>query len=195
MDELAKQWRERFEKIWAEGNYRMGSPGQRLIKYFIQHCQSGQTVNEYGSGTGRAAVELLRVRPGTVVHMVDIAPGAMEPECRAAVDDPHGSLTYITAPIWNLPKRFPHADWGMCVEVLCFLPPEKLDDALGEIRRTCDNLFMTVYDRPDVRCGIDLTTIKMDGEGWGKKLRETWRHVEEYPHPEQARRYLFVCRK
>lgn len=194
MDLKAKEWQERFEKVWdvnGPGKYRMGSPGQRMIKYFIQHCRKGQTVNEYGSGTGRAVVELLRVRPGTEIHMVDIAANAMENECRELMKTEN--LSFSLAPLWKLPKQFPYADWGLCIEVLCFVPPEKLDDCIREIHRTCDRLFVQVYDWQDRRCGYDLTTVIMDGKGWLKKLQEHWRHVEQYPHPEISRRYLFVC--
>lgn len=198
MDVKAKEWKKRFEKVWdlnGEGRYREGSPGKRMVKYFIQHCQKGQTVNEYGSGTGRAVVELLRVRPGTQVHMVDIADNAMEEEGKAELKRPGSTLTFAIAPLWKLPPKFPHADWGLCIEVLCFLPPEKLDDSLSEIRRTCDNLFCQVYERSDKRCGMELTTIPMSEKEWFMKLREFWRHVEPYPHPETpGGRYLFTCR-
>lgn len=194
MDAKAREWKERFETVWdldGEGKYRLGSPGQRMIKYFIQHCQAGQTVNDYGSGTGRAVVELLRVRPGTEVHCVDIASNAMEDECRALMKV--ANVSFTLAPLWKLPKQFPHADWGLCIEALMCVPEEKLDDCLSEIKRTCDRLFVQVYDWQDRRCGMNLTTVIMDGEGWAKKLREHWRHVNQYPHPEAARRYLFVC--
>ncbi len=196
MDAKAREWKKRFETVWdvnGTGKYRLGSPGQRMIKYFVQHCPKGATVNEYGSGTGRAVMELLTVRPEAKINMVDIAENAMEDPCRKALDE-NRNLTFTLAPLWKLPKDFPHADWGLCIEVLCFVPLEKLDGCLMEIRRTCSNLFAQVYDWQDKRCGYDLTTIIMDGAGWRKKLMEFWRYVDQIPHPETPRRYLFVCR-
>ena len=196
MDKLAREWKKRFETVWdpeGQGKYRMGSPGQRMIKYFIQHHKEGQKVNEYGSGTGRAVMALLDQRPGTKINMVDIAENAMEDPCRKALEE-NPDLTFTLAPLWKLPKDFPSADWGLCIEVLCFVPPEKLDACLREIRRTCRNLFVQVYDWQDRRCGYDLTTIIMDGVSWRKKFMEFWRVVDQIPHPETPRRFLFVCR-
>lgn len=191
---IESEWRERFETVWDKGNYRMGSPGQRMIKYFIQHHQDGQTVNDYGSGTGRAIVELLSYKPTTRVNMVDIARNAMEEPCRELLGTRPGQVTFTLAPLWNLPNDFPVSDWGLCIEVLCFVPADKLDACLSEIWRTCNALFVQVYDWQDRRCGYDLTTVQAPDFWWQEKLREYWKHIEQIPHPETPRRFLFVCR-
>ena len=139
MDKLAREWKKRFETVWdpeGQGKYRMGSPGQRMIKYFIQHHRDGQSVNEYGSGTGRAVMALLDQRPGTKINMVDIAENAMEDPCRKALEE-NPNLTFTWLRSGSCRRISPSADWGLCIEVLCFVPPEKLDACLREIRRTC----------------------------------------------------------
>jgi len=199
MDELSREWQKRFETVWdpaGKGQYRLGSPGQRLAKRFLANMDRKTSINEYGSGTGRAVCEILKT-PGHCqhpIHMVDIAGNAMEEECRRFLADPQYALTFTNASLWDLPEDFPHAEWGYCIDVLCFLPPEKLDAVLAEIRRTCDNLFCQVYDWQDTRCGIDLTTIQHDGAWWADRLKEHWGEVIQEVSPESAHRYIFVCR-
>ena len=199
MDKLAQEWQGRFETIWdphGQGKYRLGSPGQRLVKRFLANMDTKAAINEYGSGTGRAVVEMIKT-PGQCqhpIHMVDIATNAMEVECQALLDNGQYALTFTHAPLWQLPADFPRAEWGYCVDVLMCVPPERLHDILGEIKRTCDNLFLQVYDWADVRCGIDLTTIKHDGAWWAEQLREYWTDVVQEVSPESSHRYIFVCR-
>jgi len=198
LDEKSKEWQKRFETVWdlnGEGQYRLGSPGQRLMNRFLTKIDRKASINEYGSGTGRAVVEMIKT-DGHCQHpirMVDIALNAMEDECQTLLDDDQYAVTFTHASLWDLPKDFPHAEWGYCIDVLCFLPPEKLDDALKEIKRTCDNLFCQIYDWDDVRCGINLTTIKGDSAWWATKLRKHWNNVIQEVSLESSRRYIFVC--
>jgi len=192
MDAKAKEWQERFERIWdpaGEGNYRQGSCGARLAPLFVHYIKPGQTINDYGSGTGRAAV-VIHKQGNYRINMVDIAPNALEEEAKSLLGD---DLTFHLAPLWKLPEGFPHANWGYCADVLMTVPPEKLDNILNEIHRTCDNLFLEVYDWPDVRLGIDLTTIKEGPGWWESQLRKFWPRVERLESPEHNRRYMFVC--
>ena len=199
MDERSKEWQERFEKIWdpeGQGQYRLGSPGERLVKRFLADMDPDASINEYGSGTGRAVCEMIKT-PGHCRHqinMVDIALNAMEDRCRRWLDKPTLNLTFTHASLWDLPPDFPKADWGYCVDVLCFLPPEKLDAVLAEIKRTCKHFFCQVYDWDDVRLGINLTTIKGAGPWWAAKLMEYWDDVTQEVSPESAHRYIFVCK-
>ena len=198
MERVAKAWQKRFETVWdlnGPGRYREGSPGQRMIKIFVQYLLRRQTVNDYGSGTGRAAMELLKYRPGTRINMIDIATNALEQPALTELAKTGTTLTFTHSALEDLPEDFPHADWGYCIEVLCFVNPDKLDAILKNIHRTCDRLFCQVYSWQDRRCGYELTTIIMDKEGWRKKLLELWRYVEPIPHPETANRYLYICGK
>lgn len=155
----------------------------------MRYAKQGQTINEYGSGTGRPVMAIRR-RGNYKINMVDIAENALEDQARAALGD---DLTFTQAALWELPAGFPHADWGYCVDVLMTVPPEKLDAILQEIARTCKNFFCQVYDWPDVRIDIDFTTIKEGPEWWAEKLGQYWKHIRRLESPEHSHRYIFVC--
>ena len=123
-----EEWKARFERVWdpnGEGQYRLGSPGLRLVPRFIGWVPPNVTVNEYGSGTGRAVAEIHRARPDLKINMVDIAENALEPAAAGIIGD---EITLTIAPLWKLPDDFPVASWGYCIDVLMCVPPERLDD-------------------------------------------------------------------
>lgn len=179
----------RFAHIWAKGNYRLGSAAERLVPFFKEVIPAGAVVNDYGSGTGRAAKGLLEFC--SQVHMVDFLDEALEADARSMLGD---RLTYTVAPLEQLPDDFPHADWGLCIGVLMLIDPSVLNSILGNIRRTCDNLIVAVYDRPDVRLGIDLTTIKQSSLWWRETLGEFWPSVEILRGREASNKHLHMCR-
>jgi hypothetical protein len=123
--------------------------------------------------------------------MIDIARNALESEAEALIGP---RMTFTLASLWDLPERFPIAEWGYCVDVLMCVAPEKLHDILSEIRRTCDNLFTQVYDWDDVRLGVNYTTIVQTPEWWQEQFKAHWPSVERIPSKEHGRRYIFVCR-
>ena len=180
---------ELYNRIWTHGNYREGSTCQRLLPLLRQYIPEGSVVNDYGSGTGRAEKGLLEFC--SRVNMVDFASVALEDDARALIGE---KLTYTVASLESLPNDFPEADWGICINVLMTVDPEKLDAILKEIRRTCKNLIIEVYDIPDMRLGRDLTTIKGDAVWWADKMREYWPVVESVKSPEHPRRYITICR-
>lgn len=187
--QLAAEWQERFQTVWGpDGRYRLGSEGLRLVP-FVMATIPPQEINDFGSGTGRAAAEL--VKNGYRVNCVDIALNAMEPEAISKIG--HG-LTFTHAPLWNLPVYFPKNEWGICLDVLMTVPAGKLERILEEIRGSVNNLIVEVYNWQDRRLGYDLTDTIMDQEEWAKKLSNYWRDVEIKEHPQTNARFLYVCR-
>jgi SAM-dependent methyltransferase len=179
-----------FREVWDKGNYRLGSCAQRMVPIFQQYIPKGSVINDYGSGTGRAEVDLLKL--GYKVNMVDFADNALEDEARVLIGE---RLTYTIAPLEELPADFPVADWGICIGVLMLINPALLQTVFGEIRRTCRNLIMEVYDFPDIRLGIDWTVIKGDAEFWKGEAGKHWQNIEQIPSPESHRRYILICRE
>jgi SAM-dependent methyltransferase len=189
-DERSQEWRERFDRVWQHGKYRQGSTALRMVPFILERVRGGSVVNDYGCGTGRAEVELLKAGIARI-NMIDISDQALEDGARALIGR---GLTFHHASLWNLPKDLPVADWGICINVLMTIPTEKLDAVLAGIRRTCGNLIMEVYDWQDVRLGMELTTIQKDMAWWGEKLRETWPLVSSSRWPDDNRRTVHVCK-
>lgn len=181
--------KEIFDEVWQRGHYREGSTCLRLIPFLKKFIPAGETINDYGSGTGRADVAL--IKDGYAVNMVDFSDVALEDEAKALIGE---KLTYCVAPLESLPVDFPIAGWGICINVLMTVDPLKLDDIMKEMRRTCKNLIIEVYDVADHRLGRDMTSIKGDPAYWAKEMKKWWPVVESYPSPEHKRRYITIGR-
>jgi len=188
-DPLAQEWKERFDAIWDRGNYRLGSMGKRMVPFVLGFIRPGTEINVYCSGTGRDVVDYYQAGI-TGINMVDVSDHALEPEAQSLVGS---GVTMTVDALWDLPGDFPRCEWGLCIDALMCFPPEKLDESLAQIRRTADNLIVEVYDWADVRCGMDLTTVKGDRDWWLNKLKQFYADVKSYPS-EADRRYVFVCR-
>jgi len=178
-----------FDEIWLRGQYRLGSTCQRLVPFLRSVIPPGSVVNDYGSGTGRAEKSLLGFC--SKINMVDFSDAALEKDVRALIGD---RLTYTISPLEALPEDLPVADWGICINVLMLVDPEKLDAINREMRRTCRNLIVEVYDWADVRLGVDRTLIKQEAAWWAETLMRYWPKVESVTSPEHRRRYITICR-
>jgi hypothetical protein len=177
-----------FQAVWQHGNYRLGSTADRLVPFLAERIPPGSVINDYGSGTGRADVKLLD--RGYAVNMVDFADVALEEGPRSRICD---RLTYTVAPLWSLPADFPVAEWGIAINLLMTVDPSKLDAIQKEMKRTCRNLIVEVYDWPDIRLGIDMTTIKGDAEWWASEMGKYWPCVGSFESTEHKRRYITIC--
>jgi len=182
--------KEKFEKIWNEGDYRRGSTAQRLVPFLLEQIPEGCTINDYGCGTGRAEIEILQHRPDQIINMVDIARNALEFDVLQ-----YKPLSFKVSDLSDLGEDFPKAEWGICINTLMVVQPEKLDSILSEIKRTCDNFIFEAYDLNDVRCGMNLTTIAKNKNGWEEKLKEFWQDVQFHTSKESNRRFIFVCKE
>jgi hypothetical protein len=181
--------REAFEEVWEKGDYRRGSTAQRLVPFLKQVIPARSTINDYGSGTGRADYLLWALN--YQVNMVDFADNALEDAARSLIG---AGLTYTVSPLEALPADFPIAEWGICINVLMLVDPSMLHAILSEMRRTCRNLIVEVYDLPDVRLGRNWTTIAGDAAFWAAELAKHWPSVESVKSQEHPRRYITICR-
>lgn len=181
----------KFKTVWEKGDYRMGSTAQRLVPFILKNILETATINDYGCGTGRAEVEIYKARPNQKINMYDITADALEPEVKNLIGVKPLTFTEVDlADLGNIPK----ADWGICINTLMVVQRDKLDTILAELKRTCKNLIVEMYDLPDFRCGWDLTTVKMNSIQWAEKLLEHWKIVSFTQSKESKSRYIFVCR-
>lgn len=173
-----------FNMLWEKGNYRAGSTAQRMVSFLTSVIPPGSVINDYGCGTGRADVELIRA--GYTVNMVDFASSCLEDDARVLLGK---GGTFLVSDLAELPKDFPHAEWGICINVLMTVDPKKLDVIMKEMRRTCDNLIIEAYTMPWRKFGKDWTLIKGDRPFWKAEMEKYWPLVEspEPPDPRHGR--------
>jgi hypothetical protein len=190
MDRQSTACQKIFETVWGpEGCYRVGSSGERYVERFLAMAGEIKVINDYGAGTGRAALKFLNA--GIEVHMVDIALNALEKEAQVELNNE--TFTWTHACLWDLPITFPYADWGYCVSVLQTIPLDKLDDVLNGIFLTCEKLFVSIIGWQEIYFGVEVHPIVKDRVWWKNKLRSFWPIVEDVVNPEEKRRYDFIC--
>ena len=178
-----------FEEVWDKGDYRLGSTAQRLVPFLASRIPVGSVINDYGSGTGRAEVLLAKMGYDRI-NMIDIAENALEPEARELLQREGYTLT--VCPLESLPLDFPVADWGICINVLMLVDPARLHGILSEIRRTCRNVIIEVYDMDDNRLGRNWTRIKGKADFWREAVGRHWPIAESVKSQEHERRYITI---
>lgn len=183
--------RAKFIETWEKGDYRRGSTALRLVDRLMSWIPAEATLNDYGCGTGRAEVEIHKRRPHQRITMTDITATALEPEIKDIILRSH-NVRFLEADLSDL-ADMPVADWGMCINVLMTVQPGKLNQILSEIKRTCRNLVVEVYDWQDRRLGRDMTTVIMSRKEWHSLLAKYWPAVRDEESTETARRFIFIC--
>jgi ubiquinone/menaquinone biosynthesis C-methylase UbiE len=187
---IDQQHRGKFENVWDNGNYRQGSTAQRLLPRLLGWIPEDATIIDYGCGTGRMEVELHKIRPNQKVLMIDIASNAIEQEAKALIND-SDNYDFIHADLADLSMLNFKASFGICINTLMTVQRDKLFTILDEIHRTCWKLIVEVYERPDERCGQDMTTCKFDNHTWRLILKDVWQKVEYFPS--DGGRYIYLC--
>lgn len=127
MDLEAKE-KDKYRRIWEKDEYRINSPGALSVAEFMTNVpwQQGDTVVDFGCGTGRAA-RIMR-HMGLKVWALDFCPTAIETPPLTA------PLEFIEANLWDLPQR-ERFDWIFSADVLEHLPEEKVQAALDGMAR------------------------------------------------------------
>lgn len=135
--------RTKYQRMWAHPVYRTASQGARAATEVLAmlDAKPGQSITDYGSGSGRAAVIFEDF--GLDVRCVDIAENANE-----------STLPVTIAPLWDLPDEVLPSDWCFCCDVLEHLPEEMVDAALAGIAaRTRLGGFLQPAMKED-SCGV-----------------------------------------
>jgi len=172
----------KYQKMHAVPGYSLG-PGASHTRAFMAYLEPGDTVIDFGCGTGDAGRIL--ADHGFKVVLVDL------------VKDPvrHADLPFVQASLHELPEDLPRASWGFCCDVMEHLPTAWIDQALAAMRSRVPNCFFSISGAPD---------------GWGRHINDTlhltvrpasWWAVALENHWGQVRRlgqsdvvFEFICR-
>jgi SAM-dependent methyltransferase len=141
MDDVALEEKRKYDLLWTKvPGYRDVSPGQDLAPLFLalvkKELDGGQTLIDFGCGTGRAAKEFLI--HDLRVQLVDISPECLDQEIQFLlhVDE---RLQFHEACLWDLPKEIKSAPWLFCCDVLEHIPENRIDAVLKNMALRMEN--------------------------------------------------------
>lgn len=146
--DLAAAEQDKYRRVWAHDVYRKISPGQMEVESLLRvlPVSPGDTINDYGAGTGRATA-MLRDR-GLDVLAVDHVAEALETD-----------VPFVAACLWDMGDSVRRSRWGLCCDVMEHIPQEMVGDVLVGIR---DRTEMSVYFRIATR--LDVMGPRLLGE-------------------------------
>ncbi len=168
----------KYEKVWKIPSYRDHSPGDEMVKKFLEICQPkpNASVIDLGCGTGRASLKLQRA--GLNVWGLDITGKALSRTARQ-------KIPFIEAPLWSDWGEFgfrvddcllpPHWDFGFCCDVMEHIPIEYTMAVLQRMKANCRELFLHICLVPDSfgkMIGEPLHLTVMPFEWWLSHLQE-----------------------
>ena len=135
-----------YKKCWDTDDYRKYSPGEQLVNLFWETAdpKPGQTVVDWGCGTGRAGFALHN--KGLDVTLVDFADNALDENIREASKD-NDSLRFIRHDL-SEPIAMP-SYFGFCTDVLEHVPEEQIDDVIDNILDNSKHCFFQISCQED----------------------------------------------
>jgi SAM-dependent methyltransferase len=127
----------KYDRVWSHPYYRIHSPGEQLVEEFIQIAQPAGKVIDFGCGTGRASLRMLK--HGLKPFLIDFTENSRDQEAM--------SLPFMQADL-SLPMHA-KADYGFCTDVLEHLPPEQVKSAIHNIMESAGKVFLQISTVPD----------------------------------------------
>jgi 2-polyprenyl-3-methyl-5-hydroxy-6-metoxy-1,4-benzoquinol methylase len=181
--------RAKYVRVWSDPKYRRQCDGLAMVERvrYAFGMIPGQSVIDWGAGTGLAAEEWRRL--GHPVTAFDIAPNCLN-------EDLH-HIPLVCGVLWDPPTGLA-SDFGFCTDVLEHLPVEHVRESLAQIAaRSRIGAFLqvdTVLDisgpRMDPPERLHLTVWSR--EIWEGAIREYWRDVQVVRGTYS--RWGFLCR-
>ncbi len=188
MDPELLQERAKYDLIWSQyPSYRDCSPGEIFsaffLRYFEAQIQAGQSLIDFGCGTGRASRPFLE--KGLQVVLVDFSSYALDEQIgnlAALIPD---QLLFVQACLWKLPKRLSSADWIYCCDVLEHIPEKRIDAVLkGMASRMKKGGYLSICLQEDLsgkQLGFPLHLTVRDRVWWLEKLSRYFSVLKEEP--------------
>lgn len=173
----------KYEKMWDVPSYRRIAPGTRHVDKAIKAfaMKEGDTVIDYGTGTGRAA--MMFKEAGMDVTGIDHAMNCLD----SGVDIP-----LLVCCLWELPDIT--ADVAYCTDVMEHIPDEYIDDVFKGIALRSPVAFFAIDTGKD-NCGKVIgETLHVsihEPEWWLAKLNNYYDSIDYIVH---SRYTEYVCK-
>jgi len=136
--------KKKYIRCWDVDDYRKFSPGEKLVDLFLETAkpEDGDTVVDWGCGTGRAA-KLLH-DAGMDVTAVDFAYNCLDSDVKAELGEDFRFIERdITEPV-SMPSKY-----GFCTDVMEHIPPEDVDKVLRNILNNSQHVFFQISTQKD----------------------------------------------
>jgi len=201
LSDIGYKEKEKYIKMWDVPVYRHTSPGSNLsldfLRYFAKEMQVGDTLADFGCGTGRAAHMFLE--RGLNVNLIDIAPNCLDGEIQAlTLMMPH-RITFTEACLWELTSDIESADWLYCCDVMEHLPEAYVEQTLAQLAQRnkkggCFQIFL--QDEPFGTLIEDHLHLTIQNqEWWVEKISKHWDIIGYGPEIPGMRFSCFVAKK
>ena len=182
MDALAEKERQKYERLWGsfpEYGESYDTPlANILLKYFGSRVCEGDSIIDFGCGSGRTAVVWLAAN--LKVRLVDFCDNSLSPDIFLLSVGPNPKVSFYQECLWSLPDSLKPADWFSCFDVLEHIPESKVEVVLKAISiRMRKGGLMSIALREDV---------------WGKEIGEKL-HLTVRPYEwwkERVSRYFSI---
>ena len=151
---IGKSERAKYVEMWEQPEYRAVAPGEHYIGRFVAAAnpQPGETLIDFGCGTGRGAVKL-NGQAKLDVTMMDFASNCLD-EWVGRLCGKLDTLRFVCHDLVKWPYPVKRARYGYCTDVLEHLPPEQAEKALWNIMRSARFVFLAISTRPDNMGGL-----------------------------------------
>lgn len=177
----------KYVKMYNDPDYRKFSPGEELVPYFLElagDVREDDTIIDFGSGTGRAALSI-REKTGANVVAIDFAGNAMDEHVKDKLDGE--SFQYMEHDLNNLLSIDP-AEWGFCTDVMEHVPPHEVNAVLMTILSGAHKTFFQIATEDDAfgaRIGEPLHLTVKPYDWWARKFLDfgcVIKYSMELPH-------------
>ncbi len=182
MDKLTKQEKTKYEALWAHlPQYRELSPGfelaHRFLDFFQKEIKPGQTLIDFGCGTGRVTQEFLG--KGLFLSLVDLSSNCLDEAVMLLTQLCPDQVRFYEACLWDLPKNLIPSHWIYCCDVLEHIPESQIDQVLqGMSARTRRGGYFSISlcdDKLGEAIGESLHLTVKTRAWWEEKISHYWR--------------------
>lgn len=132
----------RYESVWGQKEYRKYSPSECHVPLFLAQAKhkEGDTVIEFGCGTGRAGLALANA--GLNVTLLDFAANCLDDDVRKACEQHPEKLRFVQQDLLQ-PLPF-YARYGYCCDVLEHIREEDVELALANVLSSAQHCFFSI---------------------------------------------------
>jgi uncharacterized Rossmann fold enzyme len=145
--QIAKRatWTEqdKYEAMWAFGEYRVVSPGELVAETFVKIARPEGTVIDFGCGTGRGSLVIEKLTECKLL-LIDFTSNSRDPEALRLPFLQHDLTQAIPA----------KGNFGFCTDVMEHIPPQDVDSVIRNVMASCRETFFQISLVPDSMGGL-----------------------------------------